>query len=158
MQWICQMMNISYYFSQRCNSCFTSHAGKFQCNGGARRNTMFMVFSLEGWCTLSKNNEKGKETVDPVIQYLTNSELWFFYPRLSSSLLKVLTFIINSLVGSWNIKVLKAYRQHAVLKLKTREWGYLSWNSAKRFAKTVHTDANFKIHSWTCADLWGMQK
>ena len=30
----------------------------------------------------------------------------------------LLMFIINSLVGSWGIKVLKAYRQQAVLKLK----------------------------------------
>ena len=148
-------MNISNYLSRRCNSCFNSHAGKFQCNGGARRNTMFIVFSLEGWCALSKNNEKAKETFDPVIQYLKNSELWFFYPRLSSSLLMLLMFVINSLVGSLDIMVLKAYRQQAE---RARERDYLSWNSAKRFAKTVHTDANFKTYSWTCDDLWGMQK
>ena len=53
-------------------------------------------------------------------------------------------FIINSLVGPWDIKVLKAYRQQAVLKLKTRERDYLPWNSEEQFAKTVHTDANFK--------------
>ena len=46
----------------------------------------------------------------------------------------LLMFIINSLVGSWDIY-------------------YLSWNSAERFAKTVHIDANFKIHSWTWDDL-----
>ena len=85
-----------------------------------------------------KNDDKErKERVDPVIQYLTNSELWFFYPRLSSSLLMLLMFIINSLVGSWDIKVLKAYRQQAVLNLKTRERDYLPWNSAEQFGKTV---------------------
>ena len=49
----------------------------------------------------------------------------------------LLMFIINSLVGSWDIKVLKAYRQQAVLNLKTRERDYLPWNSAEQFGKTV---------------------
>ena len=101
-----------------------------------------------------------KETVDPVIQYLKNSELWFFYPRLSSSPLLLLMFIINSLVRSWDKKAPQGVPATAVLKLKTGERHYLSWNSAEQFAKTVHTDANFKIHrnkkSQTTTSKWQM--
>ena len=63
-----------------------------------------------------KNDDKEKETVDPVIQYVKGSLSTFFYTRLSSSVLLLLLFIINSIVGSWNIKVLRVYRQQAVLK------------------------------------------
>ena len=49
----------------------------------------------------------------------------------------LLMFSMNSLVGSWDIKVLKAYRQQAVLKLKTRERDYLPWNSAEQFVKLL---------------------
>ena len=63
-----------------------------------------------------KTDEKGKETVDPVIQYVKSSLSTFFYTLLSSSVLLLLLFIINSIVGSWNIKVLRVYRQQAVLK------------------------------------------
>ena len=55
--------NISNYLSRRCHSCFNSHAGNFQCTGRARRNTMCMVFSLEGLCLVRKmtikNEKKG---------------------------------------------------------------------------------------------------
>ena len=54
-------MNISNYLSPRCNSCFKSHAGNFQFTGGARRNTICMVFSLDGLCPVIKMTGKDEK-------------------------------------------------------------------------------------------------
>lgn len=98
-----------------------------------------------------KTDKNGKETVDPLTQYLKNSLSLFFYSRLSSSHLLPLLFIINSLVGSWNMKVLKAYQQQAVLKNEGARLSFSEFSGTVE--KTVHTDANYKTHRWTGNDL-----